>query len=188
MTALRAAWPNEARQHERIKTTDERYELFKYWLKHFGTYTTAKELRAIYRLIFHGAPPRTAVTPPVQSSVALHRPKRKQTVEFKGNSHPERKSKYSRGRKFPAHVQQKFRDADMWYTSDDYRRFETDLISLQFVTSYRDGVKNARKGKIVPRRQFKYSKSSSTRQAAEDKRWQLHVQRSNKERATHSCL
>ena len=71
----------------------------------------------------------------------------------------------------------------MWYTSDDYRRFETDLISLQFVTSYRDGVKNARKGEIVPRRQFKSSKSSSNRQVAEEKRWRLHVQRSNKERA-----
>ena len=101
-----------------------------------------------------------------QSSVAPHRPKRKQTVEFKGNSHPERKGKHSGGRRFPAHVKQKYRDADMWYTSDDKRRFETDLISLQIVTSYKDGVENTRKKAIVPQRKFNYSRSSSNRQAA----------------------
>ena len=144
MDTLRVAWPNEARRYERIKINGIDAHTMADILKRLGARNcSVEEVKQLYFT--------------TQSSVAPHRPKRKQTVEFKGNSHPERKGKHSGGRRFPAHVKQKYRDADMWYTSDDKRRFETDLISLQIVTSYKDGVENTRKKAIVPQRKFNYS-------------------------------
>ena len=118
------------------------------------------------------------------SSVKPHRQKRKQTVEFRGTSHPERKGKYTGWRRFPTtHIKQQYRDADMWYTSDDKRRYKKDLTSLRIVTDYKEGVDKARKRAIVPRGKFTNSKPTSNSKTTEDRKWRLHMQRVNKERA-----
>ena len=71
-------------------------------------------------------------------------------MQFKGISHPERKGKYTKGRRFSEHIVQRYRDTDMWHTADDKRRQENDLTSLAIVTEYRKLVENAPKKKIVP--------------------------------------
>ena len=272
MTTLRADWPNEARQHEKIKptnypgtpgaahkaakalltaasqtnypgTTGAAHKAAKALLtaasqiNYPGTPGAAhKAARAlltaasqiiessprlgaaisadIHNRVLKKAQPKTmastpaiqyraqpktmASTPAIQYRVAPHRPKRKRTVEFKGNSHPERKGKHTNGRQFPAHIRQRYRDTDMWYTSDDKRRFENDPHSLHIVTGYQKIVENTPKREIVPRRKFTNPKPTSKRntrraqinttpsvqKAAEDSRWRLHVQRFNEERAT----
>ena len=89
--------------------------------------------------------------PAVNSGAPPHRPKRKRTVHFKGISHPERKGKYNKGRRLPAHIVQQYRDADMWHTADEKRRQEYDLNSLAIVTDYREKIDTAHKKVIVPR-------------------------------------
>ena len=155
MATLRAEWPNEARRYEKIKTdvitTTKKAQAILDELKRSGIHHYSLEVvRQTYLHCLH-----------LKSSVPPHRPRRKRTVHFKGESHPERKGKYNKGRRFPAHIRQQYWDADMWYTSDDKLRYENDCTSLQIVTKYQEGVEKAKKRAIIPQQKFTSSKPAS---------------------------
>ena len=176
MATLRAEWPNEARWYEKIKTdvitTTKKAQAILDELKRSGIHHYSLEVvRANYLHCLR-----------LKYSVPPHRPRRKRTVHFKGESHPERKGKYNKGRRFPAHIRQQYWDADMWYTSDDKQRYENDRTSLKIVTAYREGVKTAKKRAIIPRRKFTYSRPTGN-STIEEGRWRRHVQLVNKKRA-----
>ena len=178
MDTLQVAWPNEDRRYERIKTdvitTTKKAQAIVDELKRLGIHGHSVEVvRQIYLLNCLR----------FNSSVKPHRQTRKQTVEFRGTSQPERKDKYIGGRRSPKHIKQQYQNTDMWYTSDDKRRYKKDLTSLQIVTDYKEGVDKARKRAIVPRQKITNSKPTSNSKTTEDRKWRLHMQRVNKERA-----
>ena len=82
MATLRAEWPNEARRYEKIKNNIESLRT-QCQLLSMAVTDSIRELNPAYGK--------------ENISVKPHRPRRKQTVHFKGTSHPVRKGKHTNG-------------------------------------------------------------------------------------------